>query len=510
MSASGTITTRIRARLNRPSTLRWYSVCILLPLSAIAAYVINADAALLGIALFAIGLTLIYIPVSAQPMARKAPKSRNDGIDSLIASLDNQLTQEPTFQKTACIAISIDDTADLRRNWDKAAFDQAVAETAQRMSSILRSGDELVRLSDTSFGIMVCSVRAPETSAVITLCERLEDISAEPIQIDGGILNLTISAGFCIDARAPERNGVSMLSAAQAALKEAEQNAPRAIRAFSPKTAAPVKSALSSEVVEALREGQINPWFQPQISTDTGEITGFEALARWDHPTRGNLPPSAFIPALEASSRMEELGENILNHALRALVEWDKAGAIVPSVAVNFATQELRNPSLVERIKWDVDRFELAPARLTVEILETVISEHDDDIITRNIRALGAQGFRIDLDDFGTGHASLSNIRRFAVDRIKIDRSFVVNADSDPEQQRMIAAIVGLGERLGIETLAEGVENIGEQSILSQLGCSHLQGFAIARPMPFDKTVDWILQHQKSLNTSPMLGNRAG
>lgn len=510
MSGQAFTSTKLKRLMSRSNRLLRRGTLVILPAFALLAYISSADVVLLGIALFMPVAVMLLSFEEPKPRMRRDPVTGLSDEASLLASLEHQLTGEPTFEKTACIVLSIDKFNEVEQKWDPASCDHAINETVQRIFSILRSGDEMARLSKTTFCIMVTAVRAPETSAVLTLCERLEEATAAPIQIDGAVLNLTVSAGFCIDARAPERTGQSMLIAAKAALQEAEQNAPRAIRSFSANTTIPVETDLSEEALEALREGHIRPWFQPQISTDTGEITGFEALARWEHPEKGTLPPSAFVPALEAANRLEELGENILNHALRALVEWDKAGAAVPSIAVNFATQELRNPSLVERIKWDVDRFELSPSRLTVEILETVISEHDDDVITRNIRALGSQGFRIDLDDFGTGHASLSNIRRFAVDRIKIDRSFVVNADSDPEQQRMVAAIVGLGERLGIETLAEGVENIGEQSILSQLGCNHLQGFAIARPMPMDRTIDWILQHQQSLSAPPLLGKQAG
>jgi EAL domain-containing protein (putative c-di-GMP-specific phosphodiesterase class I) len=164
----------------------------------------------------------------------------------------------------------------------------------------------------------------------------------------------------------------------------------------------------------------------------------------------------------------------------------------------------------MERIKWDVDRFDLDPSRLVVEILETVVSNSNDDIVSRNIRALNAQGFKIDLDDFGTGHSSLANIRRYAVDRVKIDRSFITHADDDPEQQRMIAAIVGMAEQLGIETLAEGVETMSEHSILAQLGCTHLQGFSIARPMPFDQTLEWMTSYENSRTTTPDLRKRAG
>ena len=128
-------------------------------------------------------------------------------------------------------------------------------------------------------------------------------------------------------------------------------------------------------------------------------------------------------------------------------------------------------------------------------------------MITRNINALRKLGCRIDLDDFGTGHASIASIRRFSVSRIKIDRSFVMKADRDPDQQRMISAILTMAERLGVETLAEGVETVGEHVLLAQLGCDHVQGFGIARPMPFEQTLDWIARHNAKLQDVPRIMN---
>ena len=195
----------------------------------------------------------------------------------------------------------------------------------------------------------------------------------------------------------------------------------------------------------------------------------------------------------------------MMYHSFRALKQWDAAGVKIPQVGVNFAGTELGNPRLLEKIKWDLDRFELTPDRLAVEILETVVTDSADDVITRNIAALSALGCRIDLDDFGTGNASLAAIRRFAVNRIKIDRSFVVRADRDPGQQRMISAILTMAERLQVETLAEGVETVGEHVLLAQLGCNHVQGFGIARPMPFNQTLDWIHAHNAKLNDVPQI-----
>ncbi len=143
-------------------------------------------------------------------------------------------------------------------------------------------------------------------------------------------------------------------------------------------------------------------------------------------------------------------------------------------------------------------------------MLETVVAETDNDVIVHNITALARMGCAIDLDDFGTGHAALSSIRRFSVGRIKIDRSYVTRVDSDQAQQRMVAAILSMAERLGIQTLAEGVETIGEHAHLSQLGCTHVQGFAIARPMALSQTEEWLRTHRTKLTATPGVARRTG
>ncbi|MEO1733094.1 MAG: EAL domain-containing protein, partial [Pseudomonadota bacterium] len=285
-------------------------------------------------------------------------------------------------------------------------------------------------------------------------------------------------------------------------------NGPSGIRAFSIEMHRQTKtrSDLREEALRALDNGQIQPWFQPQISTDTGKITGFEALARWAHPVRGLIPPNVFLPALEDAGLLERLSEVMLYHSLTALKAWDAAGARVPRIGVNFSDDELHNPSIVDKIGWELDRFDLAPDRLSVEVLESVVSDGPNDMVTRNIRGLAQLGCRIDLDDFGTGNASIAAIRRFDITRIKIDRSFVMKADRDPEQQKLIGAILTLAERLGIETLAEGVETVGEHALLAQLGCDHVQGYGIARPMPFDQTLDWIATHDAKLTDAPRIG----
>ena len=198
----------------------------------------------------------------------------------------------------------------------------------------------------------------------------------------------------------------------------------------------------------------------------------------------------------------------MLTRSLSALRSWDDAGLDIPCVGVNFSSDELRNPKLIDKVKWELDRYDLAPHRLSVEVLETVVAASPEDVVSRNVNGLAKLGCRIDLDDFGTGHASISSIRRFAVQRIKIDRSFVMKVDRDPEQQRMVAAILTMAERLGLETLAEGVETPGEHAMLAQLGCGHVQGFGLGRPMAFEATEPWVRDHVSKLQAPPRIIRR--
>jgi diguanylate cyclase len=187
---------------------------------------------------------------------------------------------------------------------------------------------------------------------------------------------------------------------------------------------------------------------------------------------------------VEQAGLSDRLGATMLHAALAAVRSFDDAGSHLPCVAVNFSAGELRNPGIVDRVRWELDRFGLAPDRLTVEVLETVIDTTGDDMVTRSLAGFAALGCGIDLDDFGTGHAAIGSIRRFSVQRVKIDRSFVRRIDTDADQQNVVSAMILMAERLGLDTLAEGVETAAEQATVARLGCRHVQGFAIARPMP--------------------------
>ena len=416
-----------------------------------------------------------------------------------------------TGKTTAAIAVSIDDFASIELQFGSKAATKILKQASVRLTYALRETDSIVRLNGPRFAVVLGPVRRADLETLIQMSARLQSAVAEPFSVDATRVYVTISVGFCLPARAPSRSGASLLECAEAALDTAISNGVGSIRAYSPATKRRTNDrlALQGEVAQALESGHIFPWFQPQVSTDTGEITGFEALARWEHPDRGTILPNDFVPALADMGLQERLFEIMLSQSMTALRDWDKAGFKVPKISVNFSGEELSNPKLIEKIKWELDRFDLAADRLCVEILEDVIAASEDDVIVRNILALSELGCCIDLDDFGTGHASIANIRRFAVSRIKIDRSFITRVDRDRDQQNMVAAILTMAERLEIDTLAEGVETIGEHAILAQLGCGHVQGFSVARPMPAEATQKWMTQHRSKLSEPQVIGKKA-
>ena len=482
-----------------------------LPAITLAGFWMGGERALI---LLALGLPLVI--AIAGPNAdrvQQVPLDQDEGssLQRAIAAMDRMLPQvSENGRNTACVIVQFDNLASILERHGRAAHAEVLERATDRIRGALRAGDFVTNPLGASAVVVMSPVRRLDLESMIQLCARLQDAVAEPISLGGARLYITCSIGFCIGHCSPEATGRSMLDAAQAAADEALSHGPGAIRAFSRDMAerSVARAALRDDLEEALDKGEIRAWFQPQISTDTGEISGLEALARWHHPTRGVLSPADFLPLVESSDLSDRLSEAMLSHALIALKDWDKAGLQVPSVSVNFSAAELRNPRLPDRIRWELDRFDLKPARLTVEILETVVAQAENDVIVSNIALLAAMGCGIDLDDFGTGHASISTIRRFAVRRLKIDRSFVTRVDQDRDQQRMVSAIISLSDRLGLETLAEGVETASEQSMLSQLGCGFVQGYGIARPLKPEDAMEWIKKHQSRPDRIPRIGVR--
>lgn len=488
---------------------------VFLPAITLAAFWFGGEESLI---LTALAAPLIFAMAGAFRFEQALAPPMPDGLvglalrQQLIPAMDAIMVDTAASGRTTgCLVLRLDDLRTLEDRHGRAAMAEVLARCSERICSALREGDLVARLEDGGFALALAPQRRIDLEAMVQLSARLQAAVSPPIQLDGTRIYVTASVGFCLAARAPAATGSALLEAAEMAAENALRHGPGAIRAYAPDMSRQRadRDGFRHVLELALDEGQIRPHFQPQISTDTGEVTGLEALARWHHPERGLLTPGEFLPALEEAGLVERLGETMLHASLRALKEWDAAGLRVPVIGVNFSGGELRNPRLAEKLKWELDRFGLTPDRLAVEILETVVAHTDNDVVVQTIASLARLGCGIDLDDFGTGHASIANIRRFSVRRIKIDRSFVTRIDSDRDQQKMVSAILSMADRLSLETLAEGVETAAEHAMLAQLGCQQVQGFWIGRPMPHEAVMPWIEARRKTHPALPRIGRKA-
>lgn len=496
--------------LNGPHALAF------LPALALAAFWLGGEALLIAVAFGLPAVLLLTGNFAVRTEDSAEPPGYADVVNTMTANkmADACLAQARSASlASGCILVEVDGLDEIAQKGGDAAAEAMRDLALTRLRNTLRREDRAVRMSDSRYLILLAPAIRLDLESLLQLSSRLQNAVEEPASLENAMRYLSASIGFCGSPRLPDHaTGTQMLEAAQVALTEAISNGPSAIRAWSEnmRTAHKEQQNLKTEVDRALANGQIQPWFQPQICTSTGNISGAEALARWIHPERGIVPPAQFLRVLEDSGRMENLGEVILQHSLTALRSWDQAGLDIPRVSVNFSDSELRSPNLVDKIQWELDRFGLTPQRLGIEVLETVIAGSPEGIVARNIVALGELGCHIDLDDFGTGHASITALRKFRVHRLKIDRSFVTRVDRDEDQHRMLAAVLGMADRLGLETLAEGVESVGEHALLSQLGCDHVQGFGIARPMPADKMIEWAKGHATRIEGAQRLGRTGG
>lgn len=477
-------------------------IAALLPVAGLLTYWVGGELALAGLAA-ALPLTVLAIGKSDQPRQPGAVS------DQVTAQLDATLAEIASQGgATGCFVIQFDDPATLCDRLGRSRQSEVLSASIARLRGGLRQGDMLFSLEDGSLVVTLARTTRLDLEIMVRIAARLHMVVQQPMSLSSGPLQVTCSIGFCHSHQVARPTGQALLDAAQVAGDEAAHYRPGAIRGYSSDLARARtdRDALRAGFADAVARGEVRAWFQPQLSTDSGAVTGLEALVRWHHPERGLLAPGAFLPALEGADLLELLGQTMLTQALAALSELDRKGYRVPTVAVNFSAQELMDPQLPDRLRWMLDRFQMAPSRLSVEVLESVVSGEGDEIIVSNLSRIAAMGCGVDLDDFGTGNASISAIRRFALNRLKIDRSFVKDVDQNREQQKLVTAILSLAERLGLETLAEGVETPAEHALLAQLGCGHVQGYVVAPPMPVEELPTWLDKHRETHSRALLIG----
>jgi EAL domain-containing protein (putative c-di-GMP-specific phosphodiesterase class I) len=285
--------------------------------------------------------------------------------------------------------------------------------------------------------------------------------------------------------------GVTLLSAADAAMycaKEAGRNRTEwYVSAMSARTVD--RLDLESDLREALERGEFVLHYQPQANVRTGEITGVEALVRWNRPEHGLVPPAEFIPVAEETGLIVPIGKWVLETACSQARAWHEAGLSDLRIAVNLSARQLNEPDLLATVKHALATSTIDPALLEVEITESLAMD-DANLTSRVLGELKRENVHVAIDDFGTGYSSLSYLKHFPIRRIKIDRSFVRDVTTDPNDAAIVVATIAMARGLGVEVIAEGIETEEQLDFLREQGCEEYQGYLLGKPMPADKITE--------------------
>ena len=382
----------------------------------------------------------------------------------------------------AVIFLDLDRFKNINDSLGHAVGDKLLVEVAHRLRGVVRASDTVSRLGGDEFVILLPDLEHADYAAHIA--EKLLRSIADLYDIDGRELSITPSLGIALypaDGSDPE----TLLKNADAAMYFAKERGRNNYQFFAAEMNARVSEhlALENNLRQAIARQELSLHYQPQFDLASGELIGYEALMRWNSATLGSVPPGRFIPIAEDSGLILSLGEWALREACRQNRAWQLAGLRVAPVAVNISAVQFRHADIAELVASVLAESGLAPGLLEVEVTESVLME-DVDLICDALQRIKSLGVALAMDDFGTGYSSLSYLKRFHLDKLKIDRSFIMDLPNDADDAALTVAIIGMAAALGLATIAEGVESEAQCDFLREKGCQQVQGYLFARPLP--------------------------
>jgi diguanylate cyclase (GGDEF)-like protein len=392
--------------------------------------------------------------------------------------MENRLAHLPRNQKFAIFCLDLDRFKSVNDTLGHPIGDKLLQQVAERMSGCLREGDMVARLGGDEFAILQGSIKQPNDA--IALAARLIEVASAPFNLDGHQVVISASIGIAI-APTDAADADQLFKSADMALFRAKRDGRGTYRFFETEmdTLLQGRRALELDLRKALVNGEFELYYQPLVNLENQEISGFEALIRWNHPERGLVAPLEFIPLAEETALIVPIGEWVLRQACAEAVKWPDD----ISVAVNLSPAQFKKRNLSQMVMGALAQSGLPAKRLELEITESVLLA-DNKSALETLHQLRDLGVRIAMDDFGTGYSSLSYLRSFPFDKIKIDQSFVHNLASNNESRAIIRAVTALGRSLGMTTTGEGVEMQDELEYLKREGCTEAQGYFFSKPKP--------------------------
>ncbi len=386
----------------------------------------------------------------------------------------------------ALLSLDLDNFKTINESLGHSQGDQLLVEVGKRLQKLCPESDAIARIGGDEFDIIL--ERQENMPRVDLLAQHMIDaLAEEPFMLDGRCIYVGASIGIALypaDGTSVE----TLQSHADAALHQAKAHGKGVLRFFSPEMSnrAKTRLTLESDLRQAFDHGEFRLYYQPQVELANGQIVGLEALVRWAHPERGIVPPSEFILLAEESGLVVRLGDWVLHEACRQIKLWSAAGLAPRQTAVNVSAVQLSRGNLVESVKHALEQSGIVPDQLELEITESfVMADHEQAF--KSLAEIKALGVRLSIDDFGTGYSSLAYLQQLKVHKLKVDMSFVSDMTTNSGNASIVKAVIAMGHSLGLEVIAEGVEEEAQASHLRALNCDVIQGYLISRPLPSDE-----------------------
>lgn len=386
-------------------------------------------------------------------------------------------------RRTALLHIDLDRFKQINDTLGHAAGDAMLVHASKILRANVRSTDFIARVGGDEF-VVLCWMQNddPEDDAryLAGLAERIIREMREPVRYEAHECRFGVSVGIATETDR-DRDPRRLLVNADIALYRAKSRGRNRYQFFNDALQAEIVNTkrVADDILNGLEQGQFIAYYQPQFDAETLEVTGVEALARWNHPTEGLLGPDSFLKVAEELNVVSTIDRMILEQALVDFGLWAADGVTIPKVSVNVSARRLNDEELIGGLS----RLDFKPGTLSFELVESIFLDENDEHIDWNVRQIKELGIDIEIDDFGTGYASIVSLIKLKPRRLKIDRQLVMPIVGSPAQRHLVESIIEIGKSLGIEVIAEGVETMEHARVLRQLGCHGLQGYAFARPM---------------------------
>lgn len=417
------------------------------------------------------------------------------GLPGLVA-FEGALAQAARLADTksmqlALLFVNLDDLKSVNMAAGRETGDYVLRQSAKRLRALVKPFMAARLVGDEFLLLMADDPQPADASA---LAQRIQASIGAPFVLARGEVSLSCSIGI---AMYPEHGAKStMIAHAQAAMGEARGAGGAGHAFFEPRMMQGKRDQLEllKDLRRALELKQLELFYQPKIHAPSGEITGAEALLRWNHPTRGMISPGIFIPMAERHGLIVQLGSWVIDEACRQARAWRDVGLRM-KVAINLSVHQLRQIGLANEIADALETHQINPDLITCEVTESSAME-DIRTTMRVLGDLDRLGVHISIDDFGTGHSSLSYLRTLPADELKIDRSFVMDLETSEDARKVALAVVNLAKALNLKVVAEGVETEGQNKILREMGCDQLQGYLFARPMSAKAIALWAMEDE--------------